>query len=185
MEITNRWLKKHRACNEGVDWIKTEKNRDELRIVKKLIRLNHFDWANWYISRRLNKIRKVRYAIYAAEQVIKIYENKHPDDTRPRDAINAAKKYVKNPCKKNKTAADTAAHAAIFAAYYAADASNSAIFAAAHAAAHAADSAYYAAAHAATYADSAYYAAAHAADSAAAIKKRIIQYRIKLIQKMT
>ena len=69
-------------------------------------------------------------AIYSAELVIKYFEDKYPDDKRPRKAIQAARKYLKNPTLKNKNAADAAAHAA-------------------HAAAHAAHAAAYAAAHAA------------------------------------
>ena len=50
----------------------------------------------------MNKNQKVQYAIFAAEKVIYLFENKYPDDGRPRKAIEAAKKYVKNPCKKLK-----------------------------------------------------------------------------------
>ena len=101
----------------------------------------------------------IQLAIYLAEQVIKIYEYKYPDDSRPRDAIKAAKAYLKYPSKKRAHAAADAAHAAHAAAY-----------AAAHAAAHAAYAAAYVAAYAAYAADAAYaaaYVAAHAASHAA------------------
>jgi hypothetical protein len=54
----------------------------------------------------------VRYAIYAAEQVIDIYEKEYPKDNRPREAIKAAKKCLINPNKKNKLAAELAAESA-------------------------------------------------------------------------
>ena len=49
----------------------------------------------------------VELAIFAAEQVIEIYEKKYPKDDRPRKAIEAAKNWLKNP-----TAAADAAYAA-------------------------------------------------------------------------
>ena len=75
----------------------------------------------------------VAYAIYAAEQVIGIYEKKHPDDKRPRQAIEAAKKCLENPTKENKAAANAAAFAD---AAYTADAADAAAYAAANAAAY-------------------------------------------------
>jgi hypothetical protein len=41
------------------------------------------------------KLDSVALAIYSAELVIKIYEDKYPNDSRPRDAIKAAKAYLK------------------------------------------------------------------------------------------
>ena len=57
------------------------------------------------------------YAIYAAEQVIGIFEKKYPIDKRPRKAIEAAKAYLKRPCAETKKAAYAAAYAAYAAAY--------------------------------------------------------------------
>ena len=49
------------------------------------------------------------FAILCAETVLKYYENKHPKDKRPRDAIEAAKKYLK---RERIDAAAYAAYAA-------------------------------------------------------------------------
>ena len=56
----------------------------------------------------------VQYAVFAAEQVIDLFEQKYPDDKRPREAIEAAKKCIDDPSEKNKVAAAayTAAYAA-------------------------------------------------------------------------
>ena len=56
----------------------------------------------------------VKYAVFAAEQVIDLFEQKYPDDKRPREAIEAAKKCIDDPSEKNKVAAAayTAAYAA-------------------------------------------------------------------------
>jgi hypothetical protein len=65
----------------------------------------------------MTKEQRVQYAIFAAEQVIHIYEKKYPEDKRPRQAIEAAKAYLENPCAKTKAAAAAAAYAAYAAAY--------------------------------------------------------------------
>ena len=61
----------------------------------------------------------VALAIYAAELVIGDYEKRNPDDKRPRQAIEAAKEWLKNPTEENLAAA-YAAHAAAYAAHAAA-----------------------------------------------------------------
>jgi hypothetical protein len=54
----------------------------------------------------------VELAIFSAKLVLPIFEKKYPDDKRPRQAIEAAVKYLKNPTKKTQLAADAAADAA-------------------------------------------------------------------------
>ena len=107
----------------------------------------------------------VSYAVYAAEQVLDIYEKKHPTDDRPRKAIEAAKKCIKSPTKENKAATLAAAYAAAY------DTA-------------AADAAYAAAA-AAAYDTAAYatLAVAYAADAAGnKMKLKILKYGIKLLR---
>jgi hypothetical protein len=94
-------------------------------------------------------------AIFSAELVLKIFEDKYPNDKRPREAIEAAKKVLEKDTKKNR------AYAANAATYAATAAANAADYAAANAATYAATYA----ANAATYAAT---AAANAATTAAA-----------------
>jgi len=150
LKITADWLKEKQACRSGVDWFINQSETEGVKVVKKLITEKHLDWANWLIVRIMNYKQYVSYAVFAAEQVIAIYEKKHPDDKRPRLAIEAAKKCIENPSEENKkaAAADAAYAAAAADAYaYAADAAAAA--AAAYAAADAAGDAYAAAAYAA------------------------------------
>ena len=174
MEITKQWLKKHIACQEAVEWYSLQKNKDTQAILNAIIREKKpLDWFNWYLSRRLPKIKRVQYAVFAARQVLRIFEDKYPDDKRPREAIEAAEKYIKNPTNKNKDAADAADAAADAAdAAYAADAAD------------AADAAAYAA-YAAYAADAAADAAYAAADEAARRKVliKILRYGLKLLEK--
>ena len=123
MKITKEWLAEKSACSEGCKWFLSQKETDAVKVLKKLIKEKHLDWANWTIVRVMDYKQYVSYAVFAAEQVIQIYEKKYPDDKRSREAIEAAKKCIKNPSEKNKKAAHAAAdaaHAAADAAAYAA-----------------------------------------------------------------
>ena len=159
MKITKDWLKEKNACGEGVKWFLKQKDSEGIDVVKKLIQEDKLDWANWTIVRIMNYKQYVSYAVYAAEQVIDIYEKKYPDDDRPRKAIEAAKKCIENPSKENKAAAYAAADA-VYAAAYAAYA-----------------------AYAAADADAAYaYAAADAAYARKEMKIKILNYGIGLLE---
>lgn len=123
MKLTKAYLEKVNACGSGIRWFTEQDETDGKKVVKKLMK-DHLDWANWLICRIFNKKQKVMYAIYAAKQVLSIYEKEYPDDKRPRKAIEAAQAYLDNPCKKTKAdayvAAAVAAAAAATAAAYAA-----------------------------------------------------------------
>ena len=92
---------------------------------------------------------------YAAELVIGYYEQKYPNDDRPRRAIEAAKEWLKNPTAANAAYAANAASDAAYAAYSASDAA-----------------AYSDAAARSAYSDAAAYSAARSARSAAKIKMK-------------
>ena len=168
MKLTIDWLKEKSACREGIKWFSHSSQNAPLVVLNLLISEDRLQWANWLICRLMDKPSQVRYAIFAAECVLHLFEKKYPDDKRPRKAIEAAKNWLENPGDKTKAAAaadadavadaaadDAADAAAAYTAYVAA-----AYAAAAYAAAYAADDAAAAAA--------AYAAAAYAADAAAA-----------------
>jgi hypothetical protein len=181
MKITEKFLRiDNHACDEGYKWWLDNNNpTDVIATAKKLNSDDHNDWANWLLVRFMTHEQKVKYAIFAAEQVIDIYEKKYPGDDRPRKAIEAARNYLKDKSLKNKNAAATAAYAADAAADAAAAYAADAAATAAYAADAAADAAY-AAATAAYAAD----AAADAADAAATRKEmqnKILGYGIGLL----
>jgi hypothetical protein len=198
MIVTKEWLKERSACNDGVKWFEGQKETDGVKVVEKLIKEKQLNWANWLVVRLMSTHKmKIEYAVFAAERVIEIYEKEYPNDKRPRQAIEAAKVYIKDPNEKNRAAA-YAAYAATYAATYASDAAAHAAYAT-YAATYAADAAHasdaaahaaYATAHAAyaTYAaDAATYAATYASDAAAhaayaAIRKKILEYGLSLLE---
>ena len=69
----------------------------EMRVVKA------WEWT---------KEDSVTFSIFASEQVLINYEKVYPNDKRPREAIEAAKKWLKNPTDANASAARSAADSA-------------------------------------------------------------------------
>ena len=103
MKITLEFLKEKSACYRGINLFEEKyPEGGELEdVCKTALELNHFDYANWLLTRLMDKQQAVKYAIFAAELVLPIFEAKYPDDKRPRKAIEAAKECLKNPTEKN------------------------------------------------------------------------------------
>ena len=51
MNITKKWIDKHKPCQKAVDWFWVQDERDSVKILKKLIAENKLTWANWAIVR--------------------------------------------------------------------------------------------------------------------------------------
>jgi hypothetical protein len=175
MIITKKWLDEQDACVEGKDWVaENSPETDGVELVKKLMAA-HLDWANWLIVRIMTRPQYLAYAIFAAEQVIEIYEKQYPNDKRPRNAIKAAKKVLAKDTPSNRAAARDAWAAAGDAAGAAAKA--------ARAAAKAARDASGAAWTAAGAAGDAAWAAAKAAGAARdAMQTKILNYGLSLLE---
>ena len=129
----------------------------------------------------------VELAIYAAEMVIHIFEDKNPSDDRPRKAIEAAKSWLAGKSNAYAYAAvdaayDSTSNAAANAAAYAANAAakaayaNAAAYSAANAAAYAANAAAYAA-NAAAY-------AAYAAAADKSVTDKIESWLLERVKKL-
>jgi hypothetical protein len=180
MNMTVVKLTKLDACPEGIQYFKEHKFKTVEQAITEILKTDHsqrLNWSNWLISRSLSKMSKencIRYAVYAAEQVIGIFEKKYPKDKRPRKAIQAAKRYLKNPTEENKEKCKAAASSAY--AYAASWAAAWAAFAASDAAATCA-----AASWAARAASSAYAAWAYTAAKDKTFEK-IIKYGLKLLK---
>ena len=168
MKLNLAKVKSKNPCTAGLEWYIQNPSKTVEECIEKLIKAKHLNWANWGLTRIFSQKQNIQYSIFAAEQVLTIYEEKYPEDQRPRNAIKAAKAYLKNPSKKNKEAASSAAASAsaAWSAAYAARASAAAADAA-YASAAASASAAWSAASAAWSAASAASAAASAAWSAA------------------
>ncbi|MFA7486027.1 MAG: putative immunity protein [Phycisphaerae bacterium] len=167
MLLTKQILENHGACGECMYWyISNGEPTSVEETIEKLLLSDErekFGWSNWLLSCVLPLDDKIRYAIFAAELVIDIFEKRFPEDKRPRNAIEAARKYLSHKDAAAADAAYAAARAAADAVDYAARAARTA----AYAARAAAREAYVAnAVRAAAYADYAADYAARAADAA-------------------
>ena len=182
--ITRNWLAEKNACQDGYNWFtKQNKEFEPIPLLNLLIKKNQLDWANWLIVRVMEYKQYVSYAVFAAELVIDIFEKEFPDDKRPRTAIEAAKKCIKNPSDENKKKAYSAARAADSASLAAWSAS-SAEWGAYSAADWAVWAAYWVACAADSAADSAACAAKATARATANAKilKKTLKYGIKLLR---
>ena len=186
MKITIEWLVSKNACHDGLDWfVEQGKEVEPIPLLYLLIEENQLEWANWLLVRVMEYKQYVSYAVFAAEQVIKNYEKQYPDDKRPREAIEAAKRCIENPSDENKKEAANAAratdrataNASYRAAYWATDSASLAAWAACSAADWAADSS---ADSAAWSSGSAAWGAKNAASNAKILKK-ILKYGIELL----
>lgn len=68
-------------------------------------------WENQRVVRAWKWTKKdsIALAIFSAELCLPNFERAYPDDKRPREAIEAAKKWLRNPTKKNREAAASSA----------------------------------------------------------------------------
>lgn len=108
MKITEQFLENWNACVDGKIWVLKQGTDDAIILINRLL-VHNPGWANWLVVRCLEPGKnQLRYAIYAAESVIEIFEEKYPNDNRPRLAIAAAKKVLKNNTQSNRASATSA-----------------------------------------------------------------------------
>jgi hypothetical protein len=97
--VSLTYLRKLSACSEAIKEFKARKEHNTRKILNLLSQEKRWDWFSWFAVRLMTHKQKVAWAIFCAEQVINIYEQQYPDDSRPRDAIKAAKAWLKHPSK--------------------------------------------------------------------------------------
>jgi hypothetical protein len=157
--ITEAWIEEHHPCEDGVKWYNSRTDKTPLGLLDGLIAEKRYEWGFRFMARILDRKDRIRYAVFAAEQVLGIFEKKFPDDKRPRLAIESAKKVLVKDTAETRYAAESA----MFAARYAESAASSV----AESAARSAESAARSAESAARYAESAAESAAWSVESAA------------------
>jgi hypothetical protein len=114
MKITLEFLNKYDAYDVDIKYLVKENliGLKTTKVINLLIKSEKLLLANWLIIRVLPEIDRVRYAVFAAEQVIDIFEKKYPEDDRPRKAIEAAKAYINNQSEETRKKAESASYAA-------------------------------------------------------------------------
>ncbi len=137
IEIATSW-----ACEKGMLTL-TKKLNNEYNLDKLLHKIEFRDAIN-LATKLMTKKQYIELAIYSAELVLHVFEAARPNDARPRQAIEAAKKVLEEDTEENRSAASYAAYAA-YAAYSAPNIANAAYAAAANASAFAANASAFAA----------------------------------------
>ena len=179
--ITTKQLTKWGACQEGIKAFKSQKETDSETIIHNLIKSGRVDWANWLLVRVLDdKTKQVKYAVFAARLVLGLYETTYPKRTAPREAIEAAEAWLKNPTA-DAVGATVYDADAVGATAFAADAAGATAFAAY--VADADDVAYAAtyAAYAAAYADDVAYAAGAYTEVGYTLLGKLLTYGMTLM----
>ena len=104
-----KFLKKVKACYEALQMVKDKK----WTMKQAWDNSPRADWMLWlYSKRKPNKKKALMVAIYSARLSLKDFEDKYPEDKRPRQAIEAAEAVV----KKDTPAAESAAWSAAWSA---------------------------------------------------------------------
>ena len=101
VRITLNQIKKHNPCESG--WEKLLKSLPDNMPLDQPFDFEHIIESNglldsiWAFRCLDNKELVVRFAIKCAESVLHIFEEKYPNDMRPRKAIEAAKNWLDSP----------------------------------------------------------------------------------------
>ena len=174
LRITNEYIKSLSPCEDRFNnYIQHYENTDFS--IAEFLKLDNITYSDkiWVWKKFATINEAAMFGLYCADSVLHIFQNRYPNDDRPRLALQSAREYLADPSLENNKKCKAAAYAAANA--YAAAAAGAAYAYAAAAAAYAADAAAYAAdtaAYAAAYAavDAAYASAVNAADAADAAR---------------
>ena len=110
--ITEKWLKEKKACSDGIEWFVAQQETNTAKVLIKLIEEKRGSDALWVLEKTMDTDQSIKVAIFSARLCLHEFEERHPDDDRPRKAIEAAELYLENPCEKTRSAAFSAARSA-------------------------------------------------------------------------
>jgi hypothetical protein len=95
MIITKEWLKENDACIDVHNWfLNQNKDFKDIELIETLIQEEKYFWAIWTIIKIFNKIQRAKCAIFAAEQVLHIFEYELSTNYECRDYIKKAKNHL-------------------------------------------------------------------------------------------
>jgi hypothetical protein len=112
MKITGRWLGEQDACDDVREWFAERTFVSDIDVIEQLIADGMLRWANWTIVRIMDRPQCLAYAVFAAQQVIGLFEREYPTDKRPRQAIDAALEVLAEDTPERRAAARDAGAAA-------------------------------------------------------------------------
>jgi len=82
-------------CYESIQFMKSV----DYDLMRAWNECHRGDWLIWFLRKtnRLNKDHSVKIAIACAEHVLFKFEEKYPENNKPKQAIEAAKRWLTNP----------------------------------------------------------------------------------------
>ena len=119
LTTTLNLLRKHNACVTGLKILIDNVGKDyaedkpiNLLTILESNCVGHFFWATRAIEQNFIDVKSTLISILCdiAESVLYIFESKHPGNSRPRDAIEAARKVAADDTEENRNAAKSAAY---------------------------------------------------------------------------
>jgi hypothetical protein len=110
MKINLETIQKLNPCQDRLDNYKNHYNTSDFTL-EEFLKLNKIAYSDkvWVITKLFTKKQNTLWSIKCAESVLHLFENKYPEDKRPRNAIEAAKLWT---LKQNSSAESTAWSAA-------------------------------------------------------------------------
>ena len=96
---------KDNVSSEIIKFLLSEKH--ELIIINKNLVNDLFNCLNKHITNLMTYKQSIKYAVYAAELVLPIFEKQYPNDNRSRKCIEAAKLCIDDPSEENQRNAYT------------------------------------------------------------------------------
>jgi len=107
MKIDADFWAKWNPFSEMAAWVNAQNIRDGAELVELLI-AHDLDWSNWLIARMLKDKQRIRYAIYAAEQVVHLTASDEELHRLSVACINAAKAVLENDTPETREGAKRA-----------------------------------------------------------------------------
>lgn len=101
MKITKQKIESLGPCIDGYNWYLFNGTED---LLETLLKVNEErpSWVTWALLKLMSKIQYLTLSIFSSEQILHLFENKYPNDKRPRLAIEAAKAVLFNNTEENR-----------------------------------------------------------------------------------
>lgn len=110
MKITKRKMRKWEFDDDSIKYVEAFGTKDAETIMEKLVEFNPC-LANLLIVRLMSRKQRISYAVFAAVKALPIFEGQFPENKRPRESIDAARKVIEHNTKRNRLDALASAHA--------------------------------------------------------------------------
>lgn len=109
MKINRTVIEKLKPCKDKFDNYSSNHGDKDYNL-EQFLELDNITYSDkvWVVTKLFTHEQNVKWSIACVESVLYIFENQHPNDKRPRKAIEAAKQWLLDPTEENRIAANDA-----------------------------------------------------------------------------